>query len=88
MRWAGHEASMEKRETGAYRILVGNLSERDQLKDPGTDRKIISKLILRKSIAAWTDVAQDMDMMDLCECNNVPLGTIKCRKFLVYLNNY
>jgi len=35
-----------------------------------------SKLILRKLIAAWTDLAQVMDMMDLCECNNVPLGTI------------
>jgi hypothetical protein len=41
MRWAGHEASMEERERGAYKVLVGNLSERDQLEDPGTDRKII-----------------------------------------------
>jgi len=30
-----------KRERGAYRVLVGNLSERDQLENPGTDRKTI-----------------------------------------------
>jgi hypothetical protein len=30
-----------KRERGAYRVLVGNLSERDQVENPGTDRKII-----------------------------------------------
>lgn len=74
---------MEETLRGAYRVLVGILSERNQLEDQGTDRKIILKLILRKSFVAWTDLAQVMDMMDLCECNNVSLGTIKCRKFLV-----
>ena len=83
MRWAGHEASTEETERGAYKVLVGNLSERNQLEDRGTDRKIILKLVFRKSFVAWTDLAQVMDMMDLCECNNVPLGTIRCRKFLV-----
>jgi hypothetical protein len=77
-----------KSKRGAYRVLVGNLSERDQLEDLETDRKIILKLIRRKSIVDWTDLAQDMDMMDPCECDNVTLGTIKCRKFLDYLNNY
>ena len=74
---------MEETERGEYRVLVGNLSERNQLEDQGTVRKIILKLILRKSFMSWIDLAQVMDMMDLCEFNNVPLGTIKCRKFLV-----
>jgi hypothetical protein len=44
---------------------VGSLSERGQLEDLGTDRNIILKLILRKLIVAWTDLVQNMDMMDL-----------------------
>jgi hypothetical protein len=32
MRWAGHVACMEERR-GVYRILVGNMRERDHLED-------------------------------------------------------
>src|SRR5215472_9585799 len=42
VRWAEHVARMgEKR--GAYRILVGDLREGDQLGDPGVDGRIILK---------------------------------------------
>ena len=40
MRWAGHVARMGKRR-GAYRVLVGNLKERDHLEDRGVDGRLI-----------------------------------------------
>jgi len=45
MRWAGHVACMGSRR-GAYRVLWGNLSERDHLEDLGTDGRIILKCFL------------------------------------------
>jgi hypothetical protein len=33
---------------GAYRVLVGNLRERDHLVDPGVDGRIILRWIFRK----------------------------------------
>jgi hypothetical protein len=42
MRWAGHVA-YKGESSGVYRFWLGNLRERDHLKDPGVDgRKIIS----------------------------------------------
>jgi hypothetical protein len=38
---------------GAYRILWGDLSERDHLEDLGLDRRIILKWILRSKIGEW-----------------------------------
>jgi len=40
MRWAGNVARMGERR-GVYRVLVGNLRERDHLGDPGVDWRII-----------------------------------------------
>jgi hypothetical protein len=45
MRWAGHVARMGERR-GVYRVLWGNLRERDHL-DPGTDARIILRWIFR-----------------------------------------
>jgi len=47
MRWAGHVAPMGERRS-VYRVLVGNLRERDNLGDPGVDRRIILRWIFRK----------------------------------------
>jgi hypothetical protein len=43
----------EKR--GLYRVLLGNLSERDQLEDPGLDGRVILRWIFRKwNVDSWT----------------------------------
>jgi len=47
MRWAGNVARMGERR-GAYRILVGNLTERGHLGDPGLDGTIVLRWIFRK----------------------------------------
>jgi hypothetical protein len=54
LRWAGHVARMRERR-GVYRVLVGNLRERDHLKDPDVDRRIILRSMFRKwDVGAWT----------------------------------
>jgi hypothetical protein len=40
MRWASHVAHMGK-STGVYRVLVGNLGDRDHFGDPGIDVRMI-----------------------------------------------
>ena len=54
MKWAAHVARMvEKR--GAYRVLGGNLRERDHLEDSGVDGRIILRWIFRKwDVEVWT----------------------------------
>ena len=47
VRWAGHVACMGDR-SGIFRVLVGNLRERDHLGDPGINGRIILRWILRK----------------------------------------
>jgi hypothetical protein len=47
MRWAGHVACMGDRR-GAYRVLVGDLRERDHLEDLGIDGRIILTWIFKK----------------------------------------
>jgi len=54
MRWAGHVASMGRGEayTGFW---WGNLRERDNLGDPGTDERIILRWMFRKwDVGVWT----------------------------------
>jgi len=47
MRWAGHVARLGEWRV-VYRVLVGNLRERDHLRDPGLDGRIILRWIFRK----------------------------------------
>jgi hypothetical protein len=47
MRWAEHVACIVERRD-EYRILVGNLRERDHLEDPGIDGRIILRWNFRK----------------------------------------
>ena len=55
MRWAGHIAYMGERKD-AYKVLVGNMRERDYLYDPGVDGRIILRWIFRNwdRGRAWT----------------------------------
>ena len=40
---------------GIYRVLVGNLNERDYLGDPGVDGRVILRWIFRKwDVRAWS----------------------------------
>jgi len=47
MRWAGHVGGMGERR-GVYRVLVGNLRERNHLEDPGLDGRIVLRWIFRQ----------------------------------------
>ena len=50
----GHVASMGDRKD-AYKILVRKSEERNHLKDPGVDGKLILKCIFEKrDVGAWT----------------------------------
>ena len=63
MRWSGHVARTGD-SRGVYRILVGNLRERDQLGDLGLDGRIILRWIFRKWYVGgmdWIDLAQNRD---------------------------
>jgi len=49
---------------GAYRVLVGNLREREHLVDPGVDRRIILRWNFMKwdmGVMDWIELAQDRD---------------------------
>jgi hypothetical protein len=47
MRWEVHVARLGERR-GTYRVLLGNLKERDQLEEPGLDGRVILRWIFRK----------------------------------------
>jgi hypothetical protein len=43
---------------GVYRVLVGNLRERDHLEDSNVDGRIILRWIFRKwDVGAWTGLS-------------------------------
>ena len=54
MRWTVHVARMRERR-GVYRILVGNLRERDHLKNPLVDGRVLLGWIFSKwDVGVWT----------------------------------
>jgi hypothetical protein len=63
MRWAGRVALGERR--GVYRVLGGDLRDRNHLEDPDVDGRIILRLILGSWIweggMHWIDLAQERD---------------------------
>jgi hypothetical protein len=57
MRYAGHEARIGEGR-GVYRVLVGNLRERDHWGDPGLDGSVIVRRTFRKwDIGVWTGLS-------------------------------
>jgi hypothetical protein len=74
MRWAGH---VERKR--------GQLKERNHLEDPGVDRMIILRWIIRKwDVGAWTGSRwlRIGTGGGTCEFDNEPSGSIKCVEFL------
>ena len=62
-----------------YRVLVGNLREKNDLEDPGVDGMIILRLIFRKwGVGAWTGLIwlRIAQVAGSCECGNEPSGSI------------
>jgi len=54
MKWVGHLARTGRSRV-VYRVLVGNLSERDHLEDGGLDGRITLRWIFRKcDVGVWT----------------------------------
>jgi hypothetical protein len=52
IRWTGHVVRMGKRR-GVYKVLVGNLVEKEYLGDPGVDERIILRWLFRKWDVGW-----------------------------------
>jgi len=77
-RWVERAARMGERR-GVFRVLVGNLRERDHFEDPGVDGRIILRWIFRKWDRAGSGQRQ---VVGTCECDNEPSGCIKCGEFL------
>jgi hypothetical protein len=53
MKWAGHVARVGEMR-GAYRLLVGDLREKEPLQDLSLNRKIILKCIFITLNKTWT----------------------------------
>ena len=70
---------------GVYRILVGNLKERDHLGDLGVVGSIILRWIFRKwDVVVWTGSSWHTigQVAGTFECGNEPSGSVKCGEFL------
>jgi hypothetical protein len=70
---------------GAYRghtgFWCGDLRERDYMKEPGIDGRIILNWIFRKW--AWTRSGLEKgQVVSCCKCDNEPSVSIKCGEFL------
>jgi len=63
----------------------GNLKERDHLKNPGVDGRIILRWIFRNlegRFMDWIDVTRDRQVAGCCKRGNETSGSIKSREFL------
>ena len=62
-RWAGHVARMRDRKY-VYRVLVGNLRERERLGDPDVDGRVIFKVDVQEVGCGgmdWMELTQDIE---------------------------
>jgi hypothetical protein len=72
-------------ESGVYKVLEGNWREKDHLKNPGVDGRIILIWIFRKlDEGVWTvlDWLRIETGASNCECGNKTSGSIKRGEFL------
>jgi len=81
----GGACSAYMRERRVYRVLVGNLRERDHLGDPGVDGwTIVSCIFSKLVVVVWTGSSwlRIGTVAGTCECGNEPSDSIKCGEFL------
>jgi hypothetical protein len=81
----GRECSSDREEGGVYRVLMGKPEGKRQLGSPRRRWKNNIKMDLQEVGCGgidWIELAQDRDMWRACECDNEPLGSIKCGEFL------
>jgi len=84
MRLAGHVADLGEMR-GVYRVLRGNLKERDHLEDPGLDGRITLRWLFRNwDIGVGLDRASSGygQLASTCECGNEHSCSVKCGEFL------
>jgi len=84
MRWAEHVAHMGE-ERGVYRVLLGKPEGK---RPPGRPRRRWVDNIRMDfqevgcGYMDWSELAQDRQVADACECGNEPSGSVKCGEFL------
>ena len=89
MRWAGHVASVERREIHMA-LWRENLKGRDHLEGLGVDERVILIWMLMLGCGkAWTEFGFTWGQVScFCKHGNEPWDSIKCGGLLDYRRNY
>ena len=87
MTWAGHVACTVE-ERGVYSVLLGKPEGRRPLGRPRrrwVDNIRMDLQEVGSGYMDWIGLVQERQVADARECGNEPSGSVKCGKFLDYL---